>query len=358
MNTEKPLEVVPKSFLAPAPQESAMAIATTRAAQETQAAMIIAKKFPRNETLAFDRIMQACSRKSLAEVAQYAFPRGGQTVSGPSIRLAEVLARAWGNIDCGIIELEQSAGESTMMAFAWDLETNARSTKIFNVKHIRSTKHGNKELDDPRDIYEMTANQGARRLRSCILSVIPGDFVEAALDQCDKTLANQNKEPLTDRIRAMVSAFSSNFQVTLEMLEKRLGHKIDVTTEQELVTLKKIYVSLRDNMAKRDQFFDLPTAVQSAEVKKPEATAAASVAAPAEEPAKPNEDPDIDRSKPIDSLLKLAKRDQVAESSVLAWAKKHKLAGAACPDVAGMSETKVLQVLDAWPNVVEEIKKL
>src|SRR5688572_14016429 len=193
------LTVEPKSFLAPVNDESAMAIATTRAAQETQAAMVIAKRFPRNEDAAFQRIMQACQRKSLAEVAQYAFPRGGQTVSGPSIRLAEVLARSWGNLDFGIIELEQKPGESTMMSFCWDLETNARSTKIFTVKHLRSTRQGNKELDDPRDIYEMTANQGARRLRSCILSVIPGDFVEAAMEQCDKTFAGQNKEPLADR---------------------------------------------------------------------------------------------------------------------------------------------------------------
>ena len=54
--------------------------------------MVIAKKFPRNETLAISRIMQACERLSLAESSLYAYPRGGTTVSGPSIRLAEALA--------------------------------------------------------------------------------------------------------------------------------------------------------------------------------------------------------------------------------------------------------------------------
>ncbi|WP_331490569.1 hypothetical protein, partial [Metaclostridioides mangenotii] len=66
---------------------------TTRQAQEVQAAMIIAKKFPRDEVEAFNRILKSCQRKSLAEQSMYEYPRGGQKVTGPSIRLAEALAQ-------------------------------------------------------------------------------------------------------------------------------------------------------------------------------------------------------------------------------------------------------------------------
>ena len=235
---------------------SMIEVAESRQAQEVQAAMTVAKKFPRDEYHAVDRITKGCKRKSLAEVACYAYPRGGTIVTGPSIRLAEELARCWGNIDSGIIELEQKRGESVMMAYAWDLETNTRSTKVFTVKHERHSKKGKSFLTDPRDIYEMTANQGARRLRACILSVIPGDVQEMAVKECEKTLAGGHKEPIEDRIRAMISAFA-NVQVTQEMLETRLGHKIAVTTEQELANLRKIYQSITDNMAGRDQFFDV-----------------------------------------------------------------------------------------------------
>jgi len=141
----------------------------SRQAQEVQAAMVIAKRFPRDEVEAFNRILLSCKRKSLAESAMYEYPRGGSKVTGPSIRLAEAIAQNWGNIDFGITELEQKNGESQVMAYAWDLETNSRQTKIFSVPHVRSTKKGNAPLTDPRDIYEMVANQGARRLRSCIL---------------------------------------------------------------------------------------------------------------------------------------------------------------------------------------------
>src|SRR5690606_25443737 len=103
--------------------DGALTIATTRQAQEVQAAMVIAKKFPRDETESIGRVLRACRRRALAEVSQYAYPRGGNKITGPSIRLAEAIAQAWGNIDYGVIELEQTAGESTVMAYAWDLET-------------------------------------------------------------------------------------------------------------------------------------------------------------------------------------------------------------------------------------------
>lgn len=237
---------------------SSMAIATSRQAQEVQAAMVIAKKFPRNEAEAYSKIMQACQRKGLAEQAAYAYPKGGTTVTGPSIRLAEALAQNWGNLDFGIIELEQRDGESSVMAFCWDLETNTRQTKIFQVSHSLQKKGGEKKfLTDPRDIYEMVANQGARRLRACILGVIPGDVVDAAVEACGETLKSGSPVPLVDRVRKMATVFQEEFQVTVPMLEARLGHNLDVTSEQELVTLRKIYVALRDGMSKREQWFDV-----------------------------------------------------------------------------------------------------
>ena len=63
----------------------------SRQAQEVQAAMVIAKKFPRDEVQSFNRIMKACQRKTLAEQAMYEYPRGGTKVTGPSIRLAEAM---------------------------------------------------------------------------------------------------------------------------------------------------------------------------------------------------------------------------------------------------------------------------
>lgn len=234
----------------------AMEIAKSRAAQEVQAAMVIAKKFPRDQAAAYARIMQACQRKGLAEQATYAYKRGGTLVTGPSIRLAEVLAGNWGNMESGVIELEQSSGESQVMAYAWDLETNRREVKVFTVKHKRVTKSGEYPLTDPRDIYEMVANQGARRLRACILAVIPPDVAEAAEKACESTLSGGGKEPIADRARKMVAAFSE-LGVTQAMIEARLTHPIGAIVEAELSQLRAIYTSVRDGVSKREDWFQV-----------------------------------------------------------------------------------------------------
>lgn len=247
---------------------SGVAVEQSRAIQEVQGAILMAKKFPRDEDAAYARIITSCKRKSLAEVAMYAYPRGGQTVTGASIRLAETIAKAWGNMQFGIVELEQDtkAGRSEIMTYAWDLETNTREVKSFTVPHERHTKKGVTKLTDPRDIYELIANQAARRLRSCIFGVLPGDVVEEAINQCEKTLQGNSDEPLADRVRKAVSAFS-DYGVTKTMIEKRLAHKLEATTIQELVNLQKIYRSLKDGMTTVGDFFETPDVIVADENK-------------------------------------------------------------------------------------------
>lgn len=238
----------------PQSNQTMVEVAGTRAEHEVQAAFVIAQKFPRDEQTCYRDIINSCKRPFLAEQAMYAYPRGGTLVTGPSIRLAEAMAQSWKHLDFGIEEVSQTNGVSVAKAFCIDLQKNTRSTKTFYVKHERHTKTGVKKLTDPREIYELVANQGARRLRACILAVLPGDVVEAAVDQCKKTLESSDV-PIADRIRRMVLAFDE-LGVKVEHLEKRLGHKLDAVIPTEIVTLQSIHKSLRDGMANREDFFD------------------------------------------------------------------------------------------------------
>lgn len=240
--------------------ENAISVEQSRAIQQVQAAVIMAKKFPRDETACYAKILESCKRVGLAESAMYSYKRGSTQVTGASIHLAKAIAKNWKNIDYGIIELSQENGSSEVLAYAWDLETNTRETRQFNVKHVRYSKSGGvQKLIDPRDIYEMAANQGSRRLRACIFGVIPDDVLQAAIGECEKTLAGDNSEPLIDRVRKCVALFAG-IGITQEMIEKRLGHKIDATNVHEVIQLGKIFNSLKDNMAKVEDFFEKPKA--------------------------------------------------------------------------------------------------
>lgn len=236
-------------------QNSSMVeVAGTRAEHEVQAAFVIAQKFPRNQLECYSSIIDACKRPFLAEQAMYAYPRGGTLVTGPSIRLAEAMAQCWKHLNYGIEEISQANGVSVAKAFCIDLQNNNHSTKTFYVKHERHSKKGITKLTDPREIYELVANQGARRLRACILAILPGDVTEAAVEQCKKTLQS-SEIPMADRIKAMVLRFD-DLGVKVEHLEKRLGHKLDAIIPTELVTLTSVYKSLKDGMAVREDFFD------------------------------------------------------------------------------------------------------
>lgn len=232
----------------------AVAIESDRAVAEAQGKLILAKRFPRDEARAYSAVIAACSRPSLAEGAMYAFPRAGQTITGPSIRLAEELARCWGNMSYGTRELSRKEGVSEMEAFAWDEETNVRSIQQFTVRHLRDKRGGPVMLIDERDIYELTANQAARRLRARILAIIPPDIIDAAIEQCRRTIAGGSDEPISDRIRKMVVAFAK-FGVTAAQIEAKLGHTIDETTPDDIADLTAVYTSLRDGQSKVGDWF-------------------------------------------------------------------------------------------------------
>lgn len=229
---------------------------SSREMEEVKGQIFMARQFPRNVFQSEQRILDACKRPSLAQTAIYSYPRGGTKVEGPSIRLAEVLAQNWGNLAFGVKELEQRAGESVAMAYAWDLETNVRQEKVFTVPHSRKAKGKITKLDDPRDIYELVANQGARRLRSCILGIIPGDIVEAAVAECNKTITGNNNKPLKDRIAHALDAFKNKYRVTQEMVETRFGYNADAFTEYDYLDMIKIFNSLKDGMSKVEDWFD------------------------------------------------------------------------------------------------------
>jgi len=242
--------------IATVPQgQAVVAVEQERALAEVQGAIVLAKKFPRNQLESIDRIMTACQRPGLAEQALYSYARGGTEITGPSIRLAECIAQNWSNLQFGIKEVEQRSGESTVEAFCWDVETNVRQVKIFQVKHERHTKKGSYRLEDPRDIYEAVANQGARRLRACILGIIPGDVIEQAQNQCEATL-KAKADTSTEALKKLVDAFIM-FGITKDQIEKRIQRRLDTITPAQLIQLRKVFNSLKDGMSTAADWFEV-----------------------------------------------------------------------------------------------------
>jgi hypothetical protein len=257
------------------------AVDIARASKEVEAKMLIARKFPRDEGASYNKLMNTCSRSKFAATAIYSYPKGGQKIEGPSIRLLEAAARAWGNIEWGWREINRYEKSSLIEAYAWDLETNSRPKLEFVVEHTIDTKKGPKLLASERDIYEKLANYAARRLRKCLEQVIPEDVREDAKQRCNQALINDIGD-IKQKIRSMIEAFKE-FGVTPDVIEKRIGNKLNACSSAQIMNLGKIYTSLKDGVSEAADWFDMDVEVK--------ATPAKEKAAPKAKVKPPEDDP-------------------------------------------------------------------
>ena len=224
----------------------AIAREVARVFVQTQAAL----SKPRNYNNIINIVSTECHRKALAEQAIYRYTRGGNDIVGPSIRLAEALARAYGNITFGYEVVSQTKTSTTIRAYALDLETNMQAERTFSVEHVRDN---GVSVTPPRDIYEHTSNSASRRVRACILELIPGDIVDYAMDECTATLA-ETEQINAKKIKNLIEAYKK-FGVSQEMLEAFIQRKIEAIEPDQMVKLRQIYGSLVDGIAEVSDFF-------------------------------------------------------------------------------------------------------
>lgn len=231
----------------------ATAVEQSRAIAEVQAAVVVAQQCPRDMERALGEMRDSCARTSLAQRAFYSVPNRG---NGPSVHLARELARIWGNIQYGVHELrrDDDAGESEVQAFAWDVQTNTRSTRTFVVPHARMRAGQRQALTDLGDIYLTNQNVGARAVRECIFTVLPTWFTEEAQDICRGTLNRGDGKPLEQRIAEAVDGFAS-VGVARERLEAKIGRKRGQWTPADVAELAIAYTSITRDGIDADELF-------------------------------------------------------------------------------------------------------
>ena len=231
----------------------ATAVEQARAVAEVQAAVIVAQNVPRDVVRARGEMKEACSRMALAQRAFYRVPNRGE---GPSVHLARELARIWGNIQYGVHELrrDDEAGESEVQAFAWDVQTNTRSTRTFVVPHQKMKAGQRKALVDLNDVYLNNQNVGARAVRECLFTVLPTDFTDEAQDACRSTLEHGEGEPLDERVAKMVKAFDG-IGVKVPQLETKLDRKRGQWTAGDVASMLIAYKSIQAGDSSKDDEF-------------------------------------------------------------------------------------------------------
>lgn len=180
----------------------------------------------------------------------YALPRGGKTISGPSVRLAEICVSAWGNSHVGARIVGIDGSNVVAQGVAWDLEKNV---KYAAETRRRITKKSGQLYDD--DMITVTGNAAASiALRNAIFKIIPRAYVNQVYDAARK-VAVGDASTLADR-RPKVMARLAQMGATQERVLAALGKvSVEDITVDDLEKLVGMGTAIKDGSKTVDEAF-------------------------------------------------------------------------------------------------------
>lgn len=264
-------------------QEGSIEIAKAEQHGEIQAAIIIAKKFPRDEAKCRDELLETCRLSEFAgsiddpsePSAYYSFPRGRKLdkvtglwvpniVSGPSVKLAREATRIYGNIRYGFLITHDDDESRGITGWAWDLEKNVPNYgSDFFKKLIQRKQAGGGtrwELADERELRELTFRRAAILIRNALLTHFPGYFINQMVRICKETVGRaqggESKNDLKERVSRMVTAFSQ-YGISWEQLATYLHKSKEEVTDEDLADLRGTYEAIKDGMISPEERIDM-----------------------------------------------------------------------------------------------------
>lgn len=184
----------------------------------------------------------ATADKETAEGCNYAFTRGGKNISGPSIRFAELLEMAYGNIRTQdrIIENGRDGDYVVAEATAFDCQRNvARRAEV----HLRIVdKHGKRFSEDLIQTTMQRALQTAHR--NAIIRLVPKPLWKAAYAKAMQVAAGKGKEFTKSRDGAFehLAKLGADQARVLGFLGRE---SLDEVTPEDVVALRQCFARLR-----------------------------------------------------------------------------------------------------------------
>ena len=221
---------------------------------EVEAQLDAAHKYPRSLTRFLrEAVSLATISQDVAESCIYSIPRDGKLLAGPSVRLAEICASAFGNLHFGGRIVDDDDKFVTAQGGAWDLEKNTRVT--VETRRRITTKNGRRFSDD---MVTVTGNAAVSiALRNAIFRVVPRSHVMSVYAKV-KEVAVGNAQTLTSR-RAAVLERLQKIGVPLDRVLAKLEKKgIDDIGLEELEVLIGLGTAVKNGEASIDEIF--PTA--------------------------------------------------------------------------------------------------
>lgn len=245
---------------------AAVAVAAAAKAQ-VEARFVMAMHRPRSFDLARERVLKSCDRPGFADKAIYRKPQGGQTITGLSIRFAEEVLRAWGNVEITADVIYDDDERVIVKVTATDLETVcSESDSAVITKRVERKSRGGaapqgreiigsrlnsynettfivRATDD--EVMVKVAAVKSKLIRNVGLRLIPADILEEARAACEATTERETVQDLPGARAKMIGAFGKLQPAVLaDELSKFLGHDVKQASVAEMAELRQVFAAV------------------------------------------------------------------------------------------------------------------
>jgi hypothetical protein len=222
---------------------------------EVESQLDAAHKYPRKIGAFINEAKSMIARsEDVAAMCFYTLPprRGGdgKSITGPSVRLAEIAASAYGNLHYGARPVDVSDTEVTSQGVAWDLQKNVRVT--VEKKRRITNRNGQRFGDDMIIVTQNAASSIA--LRDAVFRVIPRAYIQE-LDAFARKVAIGDANTLGDR-RAKAFEHFAKMGATRERVLASVGRDdIEAVTLDDMEKLIGFASSIKGGQSTVDECF-------------------------------------------------------------------------------------------------------
>ena len=247
-------------------KQSEMLSAINRAEVDIQIAT--AKQYPRDLGAVLNKIeTYATMDRETAEDCFYVLRRKGANgqdtvIEGLSVRMAEIIAGAWGNLRVQTRIIGNDGKMITAQAICHDLETNFAVSK--EVKRSILTSKG---YTYSQDMQVVTGNAAAAiAFRNAVLTVIPKAVTKRIVNEVKKVALGQSID--LEMSRQNVVAYYAKLGVTEKQLLEYLGvSKIEEIDKQGIYELRATANAIKEGTTTVKETFVKPAAIKADEEK-------------------------------------------------------------------------------------------
>lgn len=244
--------------------------AMSQAKGEVDVQIATAKRFPRSiKKFQVDAISLATLDEDTAASCSYTLPArkggNGAPITGPSARLAEIVAACWGNMRAQACIVDDDGEFITAQGRAWDLEKNVAIA--VDVRRRITDRNGNRFSADMINTTANAANSIA--LRNSVFKVVPFAMVKPIYDAARK-VAIGDATTLAERRAKMVAHFGKMGVKPEQICAAVDKPSVEDITIDDLATLVGLSTAIKEGDTTVDEAFP----AQQKEEKKPETTSA------------------------------------------------------------------------------------